>query len=110
MAARSAAASGISDLARSRSWSKTPTARPRAEPVEAALAGAAVFHQASVLQLRQVRGDGALAHGQNFLQFGDGKLLAAQQQQDAEPVGFGDDFEDFHNRGHSFRLTALLEF
>jgi hypothetical protein len=70
------------------------------EPVEAALAGAAVFDQAGLLQLREVGGDGALAHGENFLQLGDGKLLAAQQQQDAEPVGVGDDAEDFYNRGH----------
>jgi hypothetical protein len=40
-------------------------------------------------------GDGALAHGQNLLQFGDRKLLSAQEKQDAEPIGVGDDAENF---------------
>jgi hypothetical protein len=43
--------------------------------VEAAFAGAAVFNQAGLLELGEVGGDGALAHDQDFLQFGDGKLL-----------------------------------
>jgi hypothetical protein len=50
-------------------------------------------------------GDGALAHGEDFLQFGDGKLLAAQEEQDAKAVGVGDDAEDFHKIRHGFRLT-----
>jgi hypothetical protein len=39
--------------------------------------------------------DGALAHGQNLLEFGDRKLLSAQEKKDAQPVGVGDDAEDF---------------
>jgi hypothetical protein len=38
-----------------------------------------------------------LAHDEDFLQFGDGKLLALQKQEDAEPVRVGDDAEDFNN-------------
>jgi hypothetical protein len=34
-------------------------------------------------------GDGALAHDQDFLELGHGKLLAAKKQEDAEPVGIG---------------------
>jgi hypothetical protein len=44
-----------------------------------------------------VRGDGALAHDKDFLQFRDGKLLGLEEQQDAEPVGIGDNPQDFHN-------------
>jgi hypothetical protein len=55
-----------------------------------------------------MRGDGALAHGQNLLQFGDGKLLAAQEEQDAKAVGVGDSAEDFQKIRHSFRLTRGL--
>jgi hypothetical protein len=32
---------------------------------------------------------------EDFLQFGDGELFAAQKQQDAEPVGIGDDAQEF---------------
>jgi hypothetical protein len=44
-----------------------------------------------------MRGDGALAHGQNLLQFGHGELFASQKQEDAQPVGIGDDAKDFYN-------------
>ena len=53
-----------------------------------------------------MRGDGALAHDQNLLQFGHGELLTAEEQQNAEAVGVGYYAEDFHNGGHSWQLTA----
>jgi len=67
------------------------------QPVEIALARAAVFHQAGLLQLRKMRGDGALAHHQNLLQLGHGELLPAQKQQNAKPVGIGQHTENFYN-------------
>jgi hypothetical protein len=44
-----------------------------------------------------VRGDGALAHRQNLLQLGDGEFLSRKQQQNAEPVGVGQDAENFYD-------------
>ena len=61
----------------------------RPQAVEDALAAAAVLHQAGALQLRQMRGNAALAHVQNVLQFGDGELFAGHQQQDADAAGIG---------------------
>ena len=61
------------------------------------LAVAAVVHQAGLLQLRQVGGNAALAHGQNLLQLGHGKLLALQQQQDAEAAGIGQQAQGFED-------------
>ena len=68
-----------------------------AEAVKAVFAGAAVFNQAGLLELREVGGDGALAHDENLLQLGDGELLAAQKQENAEPVGVGDNAESFYD-------------
>ena len=67
------------------------------EPVEIAFAGAPVFDEASLLQLREVGGDGALAHDQDLLQLGDRKFFALEQQEDAEPVGIGEHAQDFDN-------------
>jgi hypothetical protein len=44
--------------------------------------------------------DGALAHGEDLLQLGDGELLSAEKQQDAEPVGVGDDAKSLENGRH----------
>ena len=52
---------------------------------------------AGLLELGEMRRDAALADGQDFLQFGHRKLLALQQQQDANPVRIGQQpkrFED----------------
>jgi hypothetical protein len=38
-----------------------------------------------------------LAHDEDFLQFGDRQLLALEQEQDAEPVGVGNDAQDFYD-------------
>jgi hypothetical protein len=65
--------------------------------VEIAFAGAAIFNQAGLLELRQVGGDGALAHDEDFLQLRHRQLLALEKEQDAEPVGVGYDAEDFDN-------------
>ena len=65
------------------------------EFVEIALAGAAVFDQAGLLELGEVGGDGALAHDQDLLQLGDGESSPLQKQQNAEAVGVGDDAESF---------------
>ena len=54
-----------------------------------------------MLELGKVGGNGALAHHQDFLQFGDGELLTLEQEEDAQPVGVGDDTQDFYDRGHS---------
>jgi len=67
--------------------------------VKAVLAGAAVPDQAGLLQLRKMRRDGALAHDQNLLQLGHGEFLAAEKQQNAEPVGFS------HGHGEFLLLT-----
>ncbi len=67
------------------------------EAVEAVLPGAAVFDEARLPELREVGGDGALAHGEDFLQFGDGELLGPQEEQDAEAVGVGEDAQGFHD-------------
>ena len=91
------AASGISRFGASEQFGQHVVAVAGSEAVEAALAGAAVFDQARLLELREVGGDGALAHDQDFLQLGDGELFGLEQQQDAEPVGVGYDAEDFHN-------------
>ena len=67
------------------------------QPVQDALSVAPVLHQSGLLQLRQVRGNAALAHAQDLLQLGHGKLLALHQQQDAEAAGIGQQpqvFED----------------
>ena len=44
-----------------------------------------------------MRRDGALPHGQDFLQFGDGKLLALEQQHDADPIGIGQQPKGFED-------------
>ncbi len=67
------------------------------EAVEAVLAGAAVFDQAGLLELGEVRGNRALAHDEDLLQLGHRELFGLEQQQDAEPVGIGYDAQDFHN-------------
>ena len=46
------------------------------EAVEIAFAGAAIFNQFRLLELRKVRGDGALTHGQDLLQLGHRELFA----------------------------------
>jgi len=63
--------------------------RPMLEAVEAALAGAAVFDEIGLPELGEVGGDGALAHDENFLQFGDGELFVLKEQKNAEPVWIG---------------------
>ena len=91
--------SGFGNLLPARARSsppKTPLPPEAGKPVKIALAGAAVLHQPGLLQLREVRGDGALAHHQNLLQFGDGEFLSAQKQQNAQPVGVGQDAENFY--------------
>jgi hypothetical protein len=55
--------------------------------VEAALAGAAVFDEAGLLELREVGGDGALAHGEDLLQLGDGELLARRSSRMRSRLG-----------------------
>jgi hypothetical protein len=47
-----------------------------------------------------MRGDGALAHDEDFLQLGYGKLLAAEKKEDAEPIRVGDYAQSFYNRRH----------
>ena len=59
------------------------------QAIKIVLANAPVFHQPCLLELGEMGGDGALAHNEDFLQFRDGKLLALEQEQDAEPVGIG---------------------
>jgi hypothetical protein len=53
----------------------------RTQPIEDALAAAAVRDQAGAFELRQVCGNAALAHVQNVLQFGHGELFAGHQEQ-----------------------------
>ncbi len=59
---------------------------PVFQPVEAVLALLAVFHQARLLQLRQVRRNAALPRRQDFLKLRHGKLLAFQQEQQTQAV------------------------
>ena len=71
--------------------------RARLQPVQDALAVAPVLHQPGLLQLRQMRRNAALAHAEDLLQFGHGKLFALYQQQDPEAAGIGQQpqvFED----------------
>jgi hypothetical protein len=44
-----------------------------------------------------MRGDGALAHGQNLLHLGHREFLIAQKQQNAQAVGVGDNAENFYD-------------
>ncbi len=56
----------------------------RFQPVEDVLAGAAIFYQPSLLELREMSGNLALAAGEDLLQFGDGKLFALEQEEQAD--------------------------
>jgi hypothetical protein len=38
--------------------------------------GLSIFHQSGLFELRQMRRDAALAHAEDLLQFGHGKLFA----------------------------------
>ena len=62
------------------------------QPIKTVLALAPVFHQTSLLQLRQVRRDPALPHGKDFLQFSHRKLFPFHQQQQTQPGRVGDQF------------------
>ena len=68
-----------------------------ASAVEIVFARSAVLDQSGLFELREMRGDGALAHGEDFLQLGDGELFLFDQQEDAKPVGVGHDAQNFHN-------------
>ena len=70
------------------------------QSVETAFAGAAVFDEAGLLELGEMRGNRALPHGQNLLQLGDGELLGTQKKQNAQAVGVGDDAENFYYGWH----------
>ena len=70
---------------------------PVFQPVEAVLALLAVFHQTRLLQLREMRGDAALAHGENLLQFRHGQFFAFEQQQEPQPAGIGQHSQRFQD-------------
>ncbi len=59
------------------------------EAIKGVLSHAPVFHQAGLLELRQVGGNLALALGQNLLQFGYGQFLLFEQQEDAQAIRIG---------------------
>ena len=59
-----------------------------------------IKEMALAAQVGQVGRNARLAEVQDFLQFSDGKLFTLEQQQDAQPVRVGCDFEDFHNGRH----------
>ena len=67
------------------------------ELVEVVFAGAPVFDQASVLELRELGRYGALAESEDFLQFGDGKLFDGEKQENAEPIGVGEQAQGLQN-------------
>ncbi len=48
-------------------------------------------------ELREVRGDSALPHGENLLQLSDRQFLLREQEEDAQPVGVGKNPKRFEN-------------
>ena len=68
---------------------------PVLQAIKAVLSLPAIFHQSGLLQLRKMRGNAALAGGQNLLKLGHRKFFPLQQQQQAEPVGIGQHSQRF---------------
>ena len=48
-------------------------------------------------ELLEVRGEGALADGEDLLQFGDGELFLFEEAQDADAAGIGEHAEGFED-------------
>ena len=71
--------------------------RRRGQAIEGVLSHAPVFHQAGLLELREVRRNLTLAAREDLLQFGNRQFLLLQQEQHTQPVGIGGQPERFQD-------------
>ena len=58
------------------------------------LARAPIDHRSGPFQLGEMAGNAGLAHPQNFLELGHGKLLLLEKEEEAEARGIGDEAKE----------------
>lgn len=68
-----------------------------AKAVKDVLAGAAILDQIFRFQVGEVGGDGALAETEDFLEFGDREFFPFKEEEEAEPVGVGEEAKSFED-------------
>ena len=78
-----------------------------AERVEGVFSLAAIGDEIDLPQQRELRGDAGLTHAEDFLEFGDGELLARNEGEQTQSGRIGESFEDVPRSVHAGRRWGV---